>query len=360
MPNLTVDQFRQLSLDLFAAAGASRAEAEAVTDSLVFASLHGHDTHGAGHLPIYINNFLGIGPFGGGLNKDGQVIIVQESPATVSIDADWCLGQKVAMDATRMVIAKAKNTGIAAATIQRCTHTGALGYFVHEIVQNDMIGLAFTGAAAVSPPTGGAQRMLGTNPLSIGVPAGSEYPLLIDMATSANTWAGIGPLLASGQPLPEGILLDDDGEPTTDPSNFGRGIGPEVKGAMQNMGGGHKGYAIQLAVEMLGGIWPGLISGNENFATGKFNNPTSIIAINVSFFQDIDAFKQKVDSRIRELKGARKAPGANDILIPGERGFRTKERRLKEGMPIIDHYWHEIAELAEKLNVPLPALDPVA
>ena len=149
MPQLSVDQFRKFSMDLFAAAGASVAEATAVTDSLIFASLHGHDTHGAGHLPLYINNYLGIGPFGGSVNKDGQVTIVKESPATIAIDANWCLGQKVAMDATQMVIEKAKVTGIAAATMHQCTHTGALGYFVNEIVQADMIGLAFTGAAAV-------------------------------------------------------------------------------------------------------------------------------------------------------------------------------------------------------------------
>lgn len=360
MPLISVEQFRKLSMDLFAAAGATEDEARAATESLVFASLHGHDTHGAGHIPLYINMYLGVGPFAGSVLKGAQVTIVKESPATVSIDANWSLGQKVAMDATRMVIEKARNSGIAAATIQRCSHTGALGYFVHEIVQNDMIGMAFTCAAAVSPPWGGTQRMLGTNPLSIGVPAGQEPPLLIDMATSANTWAGIGPLLAKGGPLPEGILLDNNGEPTTDPRYFTRGVGPDVQGAMQNMGGGHKGYAIQLAVEMLGGIWPALMSGNENFATGKFNNPTSIIAINVSFFQDINAFKAKMDSRIRELKGSRKKQGVEEILIPGERGARVREKRLKEGIPIIDHYWQEIAELAEKLNVPLPQGQPVA
>ncbi|HZP27199.1 MAG TPA: Ldh family oxidoreductase [Dehalococcoidia bacterium] len=357
MPQLSVDQFRKFSMDLFAAAGASKAESTAVTDSLIFASLHGHDTHGAGHLPLYINNYLGIGPFGGSVNKDGKVTIVKESPATIAIDANWCLGQKVAMDATQMVIEKAKVTGIAAATMYQCTHTGALGYFVYEIVKNDMIGLAFTGAAAVSPPWGGAERMLGTNPLSIGVPAGKEYPLLIDMATSSNTWAGIGPLLASGK-IPDGMLLNDDGEPSNDPRDFSR-PGAEQRGAMQNMGGGHKGYALQLAVEMLGAVWPGLITGNENFATGKFNNPTSIIAINVSFFQDLQAFKDKIDSRIREIKSSKKKSGVDEILIPGERGFKAQERRVKEGIPIIDHYWHEIVGLAEKLNVPLPEGEPV-
>gem|GEM_PF-888642 len=361
MPLVQADDFRKLSIGLLTAAGARDAEASVLTESLVFASLHAHDTHGAGHLYTYVNAYLGLGPFGNTRQEDGEPIIVRETAATLAIDANWCLGFKVAWDATLKVIEKAKQTGIAAATMHRCSHVGALNFYTHEIVRNDMIGLAFAGAGAIAPPHGGTQRMLGTNPISIGVPAGEEYPFLADMSTAAGTAAEINRYLAIGGGLPEGLILDNDGEPTTDPTKFSmRAAGGEPQGAMQNMGGGHKGYALQLAVEMLGGIWSGLLSGQESFIGGRFNNPMSIIAVNVSFFQDLDAFKAKVDARIRELRASRKKAGVERILIPGERGFRAQETRLKEGLPIIPHEWERIVEQAEKLNVPLPDVESAA
>lgn len=358
MPQLLADDFRKLSLDLLRAAGTRDAEAKVLTEALIFASLHAHDTHGAGHLPTYVNSYLGQGPFGNTPQMDGEPIIVRESPGTIAIDANWCLGQKVAWDATLAVIEKARNSGIAAATVHQCSHVGALNFYTHEIVKNDMIGMAFAGAGAIAPPFGGTQRMLGTNPVSIGVPAGEEYPVLIDMSTAASTAAEIGRYLAIGGELPPGLILDNDGEPTTDPSKFTmRAGGGDPQGAMQNMGGGHKGYALQLAVEMLGGVWSGLISGQQSFVGGRFNNPISIIAINVSFFQDIEAFKAKVDSRIREIKDSKKRQDVDEIFIPGERGFRAREKRLKEGFPIIPHEWERIVQLAEQLNVALPDVE---
>lgn len=356
MPNVSVDHFRDFSNRLFQAAGANADEARIVTESLLFASLRGHDSHGAGHMPLYVQNYMGTGTFA--INKNAKPRIVKETPATVALDADGGLGQKVCMDATEMVIQKAKNTGIAAATVGNNTHNGALSYYVDRIAQEDMIGLAFTCAGACTPPWGGLDRMLGTNPLGVGIPAGKEYPIVIDMATSAATWMGLLPKLMSGGPLPAGWIQDDEGNPTTDSSNFTtpQAGGGEVHGAIANMAGNHKGYAIQLAVEMLGGILPWLMTGNEALQHGRLTTPMFIIAINVSFFQDVDAFKAKVDERIREIKNSRKRKGADEIFLPGERGFRLQEQRMKDGIPIPDAYWGQIKELAEQLKVGLPEL----
>jgi len=351
MPNISVEQFRDFSNRMFEAAGATAREARTVTESLLFASLRGHDTHGVGHMPLYIESYLGTGNFG--LNKSAKPT-VNETPATYAINADGGQGQQACLEATEKVIEKAKQTGIAAATVGNNTHNGALSYYVDKIAQNDMIGIAFTCSGACTPPWGGTERILGTNPIAFGIPAGEEFPIIIDMSTSAATWMGLLPKIMHGGPLPEGWVLDDDGEPTTDPDKFTMPRQDGVRGAMNNMAGNHKGYAIQLAVEMLGGILPWLMTSNEAMGTGRLTTPMFIIAINVSFFQDIEAFKRKVDQRIREIKNSKKKQGVEEILIPGERGFRLQEQRLREGVPIAENYWALISELAEKLNVPLP------
>ncbi|HZP26320.1 MAG TPA: Ldh family oxidoreductase [Dehalococcoidia bacterium] len=354
MPNVSIADFRDFSNRIFQAVGATPDDASIITESLLFASLRGHDSHGAGHMPLYIQNYLGRGF---SINKEYKPRIINETPATIAVDADFGLGQKVCMDVTEKVIEKAKTMGIAAGTVGKNTHNGALAYYIDRIVSNDMIGLAFTGSGACAPPWGGVERMLGTNPIGIGVPAGQEYPIIIDMATSSATWMGLLPKLMHGDPIPEGTLLDDDGNPTTDPAKFTtpaqRG---ETRGAMNNMAGNHKGYAIQLAVEMLGGIFPGMLNGNEATGGGRLTTPMFIIAINVSFFQDLQAFKDKVDSRIREIKNSKKRKGVDEILIPGERGFKLQEKRLRDGIPIPDAYWKQIQDLAAELNVAMPEL----
>jgi len=193
--------------------------------------------------------------------------------------------------------------------------------------------------------------MLGTNPIAFGIPANEEQPIIIDMTTSSSSWAGLRPYMAAGQ-LPPGLVLDSEGEPTTNPADFSYGSSGNM-GFLDNMAGTHKGYALQLAVEMIGSIFPGMMTGNEVGKGGKLNNPALIMAINIAFFQDVDAFKAKVDARIREIKGSKKKKGVEEILLPGERGARTMEKRLKDGIPVHEAYWEEIEAAAQHLGVDL-------
>jgi LDH2 family malate/lactate/ureidoglycolate dehydrogenase len=349
---MTADQFRAISTRLYKAAGASDEDAKYVTESILTATLRGHESHGVGQLARYLREYVN-----GLIEKDGSIKIINETPATVAIDGDWCLGQKVAMVATDKVIEKAKLTGIAAATIQRTCHVGTLFDYNYKIAQNDMIGMMFTNAGASSPPWGGVQRMLGTNPLGYGIPAKEEYPIIADVATSSTSHGGLREMMVSGKPLPPGLLLDDEGELTSDRSKFTQG-GGEVHGSMANMANNHKGYAIQLAVEMLGGIFGGLTTGNEmsKGRPGIIHNPSLFIAINVSFFQDLEAFKRKVDERIREIHASRRKTGVEAIYLPGEQGFKTAEQRLRGGIPLHEEYWKQIEEQAEQLKVDLTDL----
>lgn len=362
MVKLTVAEYAEVCNVLLKAVGAEDDDIKAISDATLFASLHGHDSHGIGHLPMYVRGYLGQGATFKGVQKGAKISVMKETAATVVVNGNWAAGHKVALEATNIVIKKAKTTGIAAATIYNSVHNGALSYYVNKIVENDMIGMFFTCAGAISPPYGGTERMLGTNPMAMGFPVKNQPPVIFDMATSSTTHVGLNALLRSGGPIPAGLLLDDDGEPTTDAKLFtraGAGTGDKARGSMPNLAHNHKGYAIQLAVEILGGILPGLISGNEVSAHGKFHNPALIIAINVSFFQDVDAFKDKMDSRIRQLKASKKKPGVEEIFMPGEQGFRRSKKNLNEGMLVDDFYWNDLLSLAKELNVVLPRVGRV-
>lgn len=361
MVKITAAQYKEVCNTLLKAVGAEEDEIRIIADATLFASLHGHDSHGIGHLPMYVQGYRGQGATFKGVQRGAKISVEKETPATVVINGNWAAGHKVSLEATEIVINKAKTTGIAAATVYNSVHNGALSYYVNKIVENDMIGMFFTCAASITPPHGGTERMLGTNPMSMGFPSRNELPIIFDMATSSATHVGLNALMRAGGAIAPGLLLDDYGEPTTDARAFSRGgAGQEAHGSMANMASNHKGYAIQLAVEVLGGILPALITGKEVSAIGRFHNPALIIAINVSFFQDLDAFKDKMDARIRQLKSSKKKPGVNEIFMPGEQGFKKSIKNLKDGMSIDDAYWNELTKLANELNVRLPDIQTVS
>lgn len=355
MPKLTIKQFEDTCGSLFRAVNVSEEDIKILTDALLFAGIRGHDTHGIGHLAGYVKGYMGQrSPFAG-VKRDAKPRIVKETPATVMIEADKCIGPKVTMWATELIIEKAKKTGIAAATVTNCVHNGTMAYYMERIASSGMIGMGFTCAGTASPPWGGVERMLGTNPFGMAFPTKSSPPIVIDMATSAVSHGGLAPMLAEGKPFPEGILLDGNGEPTTDPKTYNATSGQ--RGSVANMANNHKGYAIQLATEILGGVLPALMVGGEGFTIASYNNPSFLIAINVSFFQDEDAFKDKLDTRIKQLKSSKKKPGVEEIYMPGERSYNNARKYVAAGIPVNEHVWKEIETLANELGVKLPEVE---
>ncbi len=218
-----------------------------------------------------------------------------------------------------------------AASIYQCNSSNALGFFAELIAREDLIGIAFSGSDAGTPPWGGKERMLGTNPIAFGIPTKDEYPIILDWATASTSFAGIRPYVGTDH-IPLGFILDDDGFPTTDPNQFAGPGGPrpnvERRGSMDNMASNSKGYGIQLMVEMIGQILPYLKTGNDDDwptppGVHILHNPAFFIAINISFFQNVEAFKERVDSRIRELRRSKKRPDTDRIYMPGETRLRN-------------------------------------
>ena len=221
MPTVPADRLREIAAQLLQASGASEEEAAIVSRHSIGANLAGHDSHGIILVPTYIDRV-----------KQGHIVpgapfeVVRETPSTTVVDGHWGFGYVVSERVMQMTIGKARQGGMAAATVFRQGHVGRVADYPIMAANAGMIGImtADSGRAAKSVvPFGGRERRLGTNPLCIAMPSNLEGPLFLDMATSAVAGGKVGVALARGASIPEGWILDKDGNSTTDPADLGRG-----------------------------------------------------------------------------------------------------------------------------------------
>ena len=349
MPVLSHKQAETLCMKMLEATGLNRSDAGALLDSMMVPSLRGHDSHGIRLVMQMANRYLS--------NPKAPIDkpeILSDSEATAVWDLKFGNGAVLAaVRATEMAIAKAEKSGISTVALRNVMGLASIGYFTEMIARKDMIGMMFTQSSnPVAPPWGGASRVLGTSPIAVAIPAKNEKPILIDMATTASASRALGPLIqeviSKGEQLPPGLILDDEGMPTTDPTKYQ----PQgTAGSMANMSNNAKGYAVQLLAEILGGVLTGGDPHGDMLAGRRFTNGSTILAINVAFFTDVNTFKERVDERIRFIKGSKKAKGLDEILLPGERGFKVEAKRRKEGIPFTDADWQSFVKAAQQLNV---------
>jgi len=343
MPVIAADRLRHISTVLFKAAGASEHEAATVSKYCVAANLAGHDSHGVIQVPVYIDR---IGK--GHIVPGAPFEVLQESPTTMVIDGHWGFGFVVAERAMQMTIAKAKQHNVAATTVHRQSHIGRVAAYPLLAAKEGMIAL-MTADSGRSPkavaPFGGKEARLGTNPISIAVPSNLEAPFCIDMATSGVAVGKIKLAETRGEAIPEGWILNKQGDPTTDPKDYGRG------GILLPLGGaeGHKGYGLSAIVEILSGILPGLGFGVE--PTGKHNDGCFIACFNVSALRDLATFKREVTEFAAYLKATPPSEGFTEVLYPGEIEWRREQERARNGIEIEDKTWKSLVELAAKFGV---------
>ncbi len=341
MHTLSLDQAKKLSLTVLIRAGLAKPDAETLYNTMLWSSLRGHESHGIGRIPGTAEQII----------KDSGIAtrkmsITNQSSGTAVIDAEWTLGQLAAIEAAKLASQKARNTGIGAVSIKNALPMGSLGYYVEMISQNDMIGLQFARFGyPQSAPYGGSDKLFGTNPLAVSFPAGKERPIIVDMATTKIANLALTSLLAKGDPLPQGLVLDSEGSPTTDPARYRDGR--NVVGSMANMTGDHKGFALQIIVELLGGV----LSGQDLISNTKVGNQSLTIAINISSFCDIQDFKRQVDQRITSIKSGKKAKGFDEIYLPGEQGLRKEQGRRTGGIKLSDSEWESFLKFGKDNNV---------
>ena len=346
MPVIAAERLRDTVALLLKAAGASEHEAGTVAKYSVAANLAGHDSHGVIQIPTYIDRMAK-----GHIVPGAPFEVLKESPTTMVVDGHWGFGYVVAERAMQMTIEKARQHNVAATTVHRQSHIGRVSAYPIFAAQQGMIAM-MTADSGRSPkavaPFGGREARLGTNPICIAVPSDLPAPFVIDMATSGVAVGKIKLAEARGDAIPEGWILDKNGNATTDPEDYSRG------GILLPLGGpeGHKGYGLSAMVEVLSGILPGLGFGVE--PTGRHNDGCFIACFNVAALRDLATFKKEVADFAAYLKSTPPAEGFTEVLYPGEIEYRREQERMKSGIEVDDKTWKAMNELATKFGMTLP------
>jgi LDH2 family malate/lactate/ureidoglycolate dehydrogenase len=314
-----------LVTEVFLRCGMGDADAAYLAGSLVDADLRGVHSHGVLRVPEYVKKLTV-----GGVDPRGQPSVVRDVGACLVVDGGNSMGQIGTHFAMERAIERARSTGIAAAAVRGSNHCGALAPYALQAVAHDMIGMVTTNALPTMAPWGGAERLLGINPLGMGIPAGQEWPLVYDAAFSASAHGKIRVYKQRGQHLPPGWALDAAGRPTTDPS-------AAIDGLLRPIGefkGANLALIMGVLSSMLSGASYGTQLGDMYAGPRAGQDGHFVCAMRVEAFEDTARFKARVDEAIRELHACRLAPGFERVYAPGEKEFLNQDAYRGEGIPL--------------------------
>ena len=341
----TATELHGMVRKILLAAGADARNAERVAEALVSANLCGVDTHGIWQLPGYVDR---IGT--GAISPTAWPEIVDETPNTALVSGNWTFGFVTAKYATEIAIEKARQQIVAVVGMVRITHIGRLGEYVELAASKGVISMLCVGGLSEEAPTavpyGGARRVLHTNPLALGFPAGEEPPVILDIATTTLSGVKVTQARDENRPVPPGCIVDREGNPTTDPTAYFQGGGFLPFG-------GHKGYGLMLAVEFLAHV----VTGSGAFAAKPLGGPfwghsgVTMIALRADLFRPLDQYSKSAEEMARRMRAVPPAPGFREVLVPGDPEARTRQARLRDGIPIPQALWRKITDLAASLGV---------
>lgn len=332
----------ELGTELFRFKGASEQEAVTASSALVQSSLMGHDSHGVMRIPEYLEHI-----HEGTLKPRAEVEVKQTGPTTAEVDCGYGFGAVGGEQAIRTGIEIAREHRTASVITRRCNHVGRLGAYVQMAADEGLIALMTCNSPIYGHfvlPFGGREGRLATNPLAYGVPTGGD-PIVADFSTSVAPEGKVRFYRNEGNPVPDGWILDADGNPTNDPNDF---YGPPRGGILPlGAGAAHKGFALSLLVEILGSALAGVSSKDTNV----FGNGVCFILIDPASFCPLDRFRTLMDETVAYMKSSPPAPGFDEVLVPGELEFRTMRKCLDAGIPIDDRSWCAIQEHAQLMGI---------
>lgn len=337
--------------------GCPAADAATATTALLAADLRGIDSHGIARLVGYIRLWEVAR-----INATPQVRIVHETPSTAVVDGDAGLGLVVAPFAMQVAIDKAKQAGTGWVSVRNSNHFGIAGHHAMMALQHDMIGIAMTNASALVAPTFSIERMLGTNPIAVAIPAGEQPPFVADFATTTAANGKLEILQRKNEDTPEGWVQDQQGNPSTDANIL------KKQGALLPLGsdrehGSHKGYALGSIVDIFSAVlsggsygpwappFPAYVPMPEQMpgkGLGHFFG-----AMRIDAFRTADEFKSHMDNWIGRFRSATPAPGHDRVLIPGDPEREAEAIRRSEGIPVVDSVVLELKTIAEKFGIAL-------
>ena len=332
------DRLESFVSEVFVRAGVPDDRAKVLASCLVEADLEGISSHGATRVPIYVKRILD-----GYTEVMEDVSIVENYPATAVVDGKNVIGQVASEFSMRLAIEKAKKVGFGCVSLRATNHAGTCAHYSMMAVKENMIGFTFMNTTPLAAVFGGTHKAVGNNPFSVAVPASRHYPVVLDMACAA-AQGKIEILLKKGERVPEGWAVDEDGKPTTDPAKALKGVLLPIAGP--------KGSGIAIINDIICGILSGSGVGNE---IRHLNDPAPqnlgclFMALDISKFDDVEHFKNRVDDYVDYLKGT--AVNDETILMPGEVGFLEKENRLQFGIPLPEKIVDDLNVTAEKLGM---------
>ncbi|MBN2665854.1 MAG: Ldh family oxidoreductase [Bacteroidales bacterium] len=355
--NVKFDIVGQFMTKVLQRAGVPEDDARIVADVLITADKLGFDTHGVNRLKtIYLDRIRD-----GILNPVTVTGVLRESPATAVIDGHNGMGHVISCKAMEMAIDKAGKYGMGMVAVRNSTHYGFAGYYPLMAVKKNMIGITGTNARPSIAPTFGVENMLGTNPLTFGIPSDEPFPFLLDCATSIIQRGKVELFAGIGKELPKGLVIDENGESKTDPHEVledliaGRAAFTPLGGIGEDTGG-YKGYGYATVVEILSsalqqGAYLKMLTGLKEGKKVPYSLGHFFIAIDINAFTDPDDFKRTTGNILRDLRASRKMPGQTRIFTAGEKEYDTWIQRKDKGVPFNEHLLREYRELCKQYDL---------
>ena len=349
-------KLRRFTENIFLSIGCSLKDAKLAADVLVSADLRGVDSHGTARLVGYVRLFDN-----GRLNPKPEITILHETPSTAVIDGDKGLGLVVAPFAMKVAIKKAKRYGSGWISVQNSNHFGIAGYHSMLALPHDMIGWAMTNSAPLVVPTFATEKMLGTNPIAVSVPAGNQPPFVADFATTAVAYGKLEILQRKGLAAPIGWIQDADGNYTDDANAIKNGGGLVPLGGDREHGS-HKGYGLAAIVDIFSGVLSGANFGPwvPPFATAGFHGVAAeqvgkgtghfLGAMRIDGFRPKEDFKASMDTWIERFRATKHIEN-QPVVIPGDPERELEKIRRAEGIPLNDKVIEDLIALGERFGV---------
>jgi LDH2 family malate/lactate/ureidoglycolate dehydrogenase len=341
--------------EIFIKTGCSETDAEIACTSLLKADLRGVDSHGVARLSGYVRLWEVKR-----INTKPHFKITHETPSTAVVDGDAGLGLVVAPYAMEVAIEKAKKVGSGWVSVKNSNHFGIAGYHAMRALKDDMIGIAMTNASPLVAPTFSIEKLLGTNPIAVAIPAGSEQPFVADFATTTAANGKLEMLQRKNMEAPSGWIQTKSGQPSVNPNELREG------GALLPLGGdtehgSHKGYALGAIVDIFSGVLSGanygpwvppfpaylsIADGMPGEGIGHFFG-----AMRIDAFRPAQDFKQHMDRWIKRFRTAKPVAGQERVYIPGEIETEIEIERMREGIPLLPQVVDNLRKLGEKYDV---------
>ncbi|MBL7812541.1 MAG: Ldh family oxidoreductase [Bacteroidetes bacterium] len=335
----------------------SDTEAETAAAVLLQADLRGIDSHGVARLSGYVRLIEKSR-----INPQPKMKLLRETPSTATLDADAAVGLVSAPFAMQVAIEKAEKCGSGWVAVSNSNHFGIAAHHTMLALPHNMIGFAMTNASPLVTPAMGAERMLGTNPICVAIPAGEEPPFVLDMATSAASNGKLEIAERKQKEIPGGWLVKNDGSESHNPAELKQG------GMLLTLGsdmdhGSYKGYGLSAWVDIFSGVLSGANFGPWVPPFVSFLDPSPdapgkgighfVGAWRVDGFREVSEFKQQMDLWIRRFRNTKPAAGI-PVGIPGDFERKTAEEREVNGIPLIDKVIDDLKQIADKTGLPLP------